>query len=68
MKPFTRKKKINGIEYFYEITPYYDKETKKIKQHSKYLGKDIQGEPVVVRSKLPRKTYSYGEFIPSLDL
>ncbi len=68
MKPFTRKKTINGIEYLYEITPYYDKETKKIKQHSKYLGKDVQGEPVVVRSKLPRRTYSYGEFIPSLDI
>ena len=68
MKSFTRKKKINGIEYFYEITPYYDKETKKIKQHSKYLGKDIEGKPVVVRSKLPRRTYSYGEFIPSLDI
>jgi hypothetical protein len=32
MKSFNRIKKINGIEYIYEVTPYYDKETKKIKQ------------------------------------
>ena len=27
MKSFTRIKKINGQEYLYEITPYYDKGT-----------------------------------------
>ncbi len=28
MKSFTRIKKIKGKEYLYEITPYYDPETK----------------------------------------
>ena len=30
MKSFTRVMVINGQEYFYEITPYYDKEKKQI--------------------------------------
>ena len=34
MKSFTRIKKINGQEYLYEITPYYDKEKKQIRQKS----------------------------------
>jgi hypothetical protein len=32
MKSFTRIKVINGQEYLYEITPYYDKEKKQIRQ------------------------------------
>jgi transposase len=68
MKPFVRIKKINGIEYLYEITPYYDPETKIIRQHSKYLGKNVNGKPERVRDKLPRRTYSYGEFLPSLQI
>jgi hypothetical protein len=58
MKKFTRVKKINGISYLYEITPYYDPETKRNRQHSRYLGKLVEGEPVRVRSSLPRSTYS----------
>jgi len=41
MKSFTRIKSISDIEYIYEITPYYDKEKKKNRQKSKYLGKNI---------------------------
>jgi transposase len=66
MKSFTRVKVINGQEYLYEITPYYDKEKKQIRQKSKYLGKNLNGVPVRVRSKdqIPKKVLSHGEFIP----
>lgn len=64
MKPFTRIKTIKGIDYIYEITPYYDSESKKTRHKSKYLGKAIEGQPVKVREKLPRFCYSYGEFLP----
>jgi transposase len=66
MKSFTRIKKINGQEYLYEITPYYDKEKKQIRQKSKYLGKNVNGVPVRVRSqeKIPKKVLSHGEFVP----
>jgi transposase len=65
MKSFTRIKVINGQEYLYEITPYYDKEKKQIRQKSKYLGKNLNGFPVKVRSKdqIPRKVLSHGEFV-----
>ena len=57
MKSFIRTKKINGQEYLYEITPYYDKEKKQIRQKSKYLGKNVNGVPVKVRAKtkIPRR-------------
>ena len=66
MKSFTRIKKISGQEYLYEITPYYDKEKKQIRQKSKYLGKNVNGVPVRVRSqeKMPKKVLSHGEFVP----
>ena len=66
MKSFTRVKVINGQEYLYEITPYSDKEKKQIRQKSKYLGKNLNGFPVKVRSKnqVPRKVLSHGEFVP----
>ena len=66
MKSFTRIKKINGQEYLYEITPYYDKEKKKNRQKSKYLGKNVNGVPVKVRSQdqVPKKVLSHGEFVP----
>ncbi|EQD25907.1 hypothetical protein B2A_15887, partial [mine drainage metagenome] len=38
LNSYIRKKNINGGEYFYEMTPYWDKEKKKIRYHSKYLG------------------------------
>jgi transposase len=66
MKSFIRIKKINGQEYIYEITPYYDKEKKQIRQKSKYLGKNVNGVPVKMRSKdqIPKKVLSHGEFVP----
>jgi len=68
VKTTTRIKKINGHEYLYEITYYYDKETRRTRQKSRYLGKNIGGEPVRVRekAKTPEKVYAYGEFIPYL--
>jgi transposase len=50
MKPTRRIKKKNGIEYWYEETPYYDKEKKQIRHKSKYLGRNIDGHPVRMRS------------------
>jgi len=50
MKPTRRIKKKNGIEYWYEETPYYDKEKKQIRHTSKYLGRNIDGQPVRMRS------------------
>jgi len=52
MKPTRRIKVINGIEYWYEDIPYYDKEKKQIRHKSKYLGRNVNGEPVRVRDAL----------------
>ncbi len=68
MKSFTRIKKIKGKEYLYEITPYYDPETKTIRHKSKYLGKNIQGRAVKIRQKLPLRAYSYGEYFVLIKL
>ncbi len=68
MKTFIRTKSINGIEYQYEITPYYDTGSKKVKQHSKYLGKLIGGKTVKVRQKTPQDILSYGELLPLLQI
>ena len=51
MKATVRLKRINGIEYWYEDTPYYDREKKQIRHKSKYLGKNIDGEIVRVRQE-----------------
>ena len=63
MKKFRRIKVIKGNEYFYEITPYYDPKSKKIRHKSKYLGKNIDGKPVKVRENLPRNCYNYGDIL-----
>ena len=52
MKSTLRIKKINGIEYWYEDTPYYDKEKKQIRHKSKYVGRNINGKPIRVRDAL----------------
>jgi hypothetical protein len=52
MKPTLRIKKINGIEYWYEDVPYYDKEKKQIRHKSKYVGRNVNGKPVRVRNVL----------------
>jgi transposase len=65
MKPFTRVKVIKGQEYLYEVTPYRDEENK-LRQKVKYLGKNVNGVPVKVRSQQqpPKRVLSYGEFLP----
>lgn len=64
MKTFNRKKIINGIEYMYEITPYYDPDIKKVRQKSTYMGKCIDGKVKRVREKMVKDVFSYGEFLP----
>jgi hypothetical protein len=66
LKSFARVKKIDSQEYLYEITPYYDKKKKQIRRKSKYLGKNVNGGPVKVRSqdKIPKKVLSHGELVP----
>ena len=53
MKSIIRIKKINGKEYWYEDIPYYDKEKKQIRHRSKYIGKNVNGSPVKMRSDIP---------------
>ena len=51
MEPFHRIKKIKGIEYWYEVTPYYDPVSKQTRyKNSKYLGRNVDGKPVRMRS------------------
>ena len=66
MRTVTRTKKIKGIDYLYEITYYYDKATKRTRQHSRYLGKAVDGKPIKVReiAGTPKMALSYGEFLP----
>ena len=61
MKPFIRIKKIHGYEYAYEVTPYHDKKTKKIKQKTRYPGKYMDGKIIRVNYKAPCRTLDYGE-------
>ena len=68
MKSFIRAKIINGIEYIYEVTPYYDTEKKIVRQKSKYLGKKIEGVVKKVREKKIKEVFSYGEFLPALKI
>ena len=70
MNSFRRIKNINKQNYVYEIRPYYDKELRKIRQKSTYIGK-YRGnldEAKKVREKLPVQALSYGEFIPLFDI
>lgn len=66
MKPFVRIKKIKGNEYLYEITPFFDEETGKWKQKSRYLGKNVDGEPVR-KGRIPNtsQVYDLGQYIPA---
>jgi transposase len=76
MQSTKRIKVKNGIEYWYEETPYYDKEKKQIRHTSKYLGRNVDGQPVRMRSapnevkeKTKKKTasvkssYDYGSLL-----
>ncbi len=73
MKPIVRIKKINGKEYWYEDAPYYDPEKKQIRHKSRYLGKNINGTPVKVRTEgaigpsiaaVPKQAYTHGNLLP----
>ena len=64
MKKFIRIKTIRGNDYAYEITPYYDPETKNTKQKSKYLGTYKNGEIIPKKPKLPQRCFDHGEFLP----
>ena len=73
MKPIVRIKKINGKEYWYEDAPYYDPEKKQIRHKSRYLGKNINGNPVKVRtesgigpgiSATPKEAFTHGNLLP----
>ena len=66
MRTVTRTKTINGVDYLYEITYYYDKTSKRTRQHSRYLGKAVDGKPVKVReiSGTPKMALNYGELLP----
>jgi hypothetical protein len=65
MKTFIRPKIINGIEYYYEITPYYDPEKKTVRQKSKYLGKKQWRNKKGQRKKV-KEVLSYSELLPAL--
>lgn len=66
MRTVVRTKTINGTDYLYEITYYYDKTSKRTRQHSRYLGKAVDGHPVRVReiAGIPKTALNYGEFLP----
>ncbi|MEN6610833.1 MAG: hypothetical protein ABFC24_08315 [Methanoregulaceae archaeon] len=70
MKSFIRVKIVRGNEYLYEITPYYDSATGKVRQKSKYLGKkDTSGAPIPpVSRKQTSRTLSCGEYLPFLGI
>ena len=55
MKNFYRIKKIHGKEYKYEITPYYEKEVKKIRQKSRYIEPVSDGK--LVEHSVPKVVY-----------
>ena len=75
MKPIVRIKTIKGKEYWYEDTPYYDPEKKQIRHKSRYLGKNINGTPVKVRTEgipgiaaVPTEAHTHGNLLPLLDI
>ena len=45
MKSFTRVKVIKGQEYLYEITPYYDKEKKQVRQKKQISWQKFKWSP-----------------------
>jgi hypothetical protein len=77
MKPVVRIKKIKGKEYWYEDTPYYDPDKKQIRHTSRYLGKNINGSPVKMRTEgipdpsiaaIPIAAYTHGNLLPLQDI
>lgn len=64
MESFYRIKETYGKEYKYEFTPYYNKENKKIRQKSMYIGPVNDGK--VVEKTVT--TYSYGDLLPIMKV
>ena len=60
MKSFQRIKIVHGKLYLYEITPYYGREKKKIRQRSRYIAPMKDGKPVEKYAV----TYTYGDLLP----
>ena len=60
----TIKKMVNGQEYVYERTLYFDRTLKNTKYHYKYVGKEVDGVPRMVRGDLPRRSLVSGPFVP----
>ncbi|MCL4480793.1 MAG: transposase [Candidatus Thermoplasmatota archaeon] len=60
MKSFQRVKIVHGKPYLYEITPYYDRKKKKIRQRSRYIAPMKDGNPVEKYAV----TYTYGDLLP----
>jgi transposase len=60
MKSFQRTKIIHGKPYLYRITPYYDRESKQIRQRSEYIGPLKDGK-LVEKTAI---TYTYGDLLP----
>lgn len=60
MKSFERKKTIHGKPYLYRITPYYDRESKQIRQRSEYIG-PLKNGKLVQKTAV---TYTYGDLLP----
>ena len=56
--PFVRTKIINGNSYLYEITPYWDYQTGKQRQKSKYLGRAKQPITSVETGTIPSPSSS----------
>jgi len=67
MRSFRRIKTINGRQYMYEITPYYDKESKIIRHRSRYIDPVKDGK-LVEKPSLPKNTYEYGSILPLLKI
>ena len=68
MNTYLRKKTINGREYFYEMTPYWDKEKKKIRYHSKYMEVQKGNGIEKMRTHLPGNIFVHGPLIPVLRI
>jgi hypothetical protein len=51
----------------YEITPYYDKKTKIMRQRSRYIG-PVKNGKLVEKQSLPKTTYEYGSLLPLLKI
>jgi len=68
LNSYIRKKTINGREYFYEMTSYWDREKKKIRYHNRYL--DVQKEKSIEKTWMHphRNIFVYGPFIPVLQI